>query len=586
MLEEVKKSVQSGDLARARDLLTRLLKSDQQNPEYWLWMSAAVPSKKEKIYCLKQVLAYDPHNAPAQAGLQLLGETVDPAILVKHPMPKPVDWKTSLELQEANLPSTPGKLRNQLALFIMIGVVAVSLLAGGIWLSQHPLKANQSNEVMRWSLTPPATAVADTPTPMPTSLGPAPLWTKLEATFTATPLFVSTPHNRVEAYSAAMRAYEQQNWPKVVEYLNQVLVDEPNSPDVLYHLGDAYRFLGKYSEAKSAYEKAVSADPSFAPGYLGLGRVMLDQQKTDAKKAAEYLTKAVELNPSLYESYIELTRASLMLEDPGAALTWVEKLDELLPDSGLVEYYRAQIYLQQEKFTQALTAVKKSNKLDITYLPTYLLWGQILQASEKYENSLEPLETYLVYEPLDNKGQILIANAYLHLDRVDEALEAVNSVLESQPTNVDAVLLRGEIELKQEKADAALADFETVLKKDPDSFEANLGRGKALLGMDTAGSAYMQFVHMEDTAETDREKTVLLYWRAISLEALDETAAAILDWQSFFAYSPDLVDAAMWKDAEEHYFTLVTPTPSATLTPSLTPTVTATPKPVTPTPTK
>lgn len=586
MLEEAKKAIQSGDLSRGRDLLTRLLKLNQHNPEYWLWTSAAVSTKKEKVFCLKQVLAIDPKNTVAQTGMRLLGENVDKAIAVVQAMPKPVDWKTSLELQEASLPKAPAKLRSQLVLYILIGLVAVSLLVGGVWLSGHPFPSRDNSPVLRWSLTPPATQVLQTATPAPTSLGPAPLWTRLDATFTPTPLFVSTPHNRFEAYAAAMRSYEQQNWPKVVEYLNQVLVDEPNSPDVLYHLGDAYRFLGKYPEAKSAYEKAVATDPSFAPGYLGLGRVMLDQQKPDAEKAQVYLAKAIELNPSLYESYFEQARASLLLEDPGSALTWLGKLDDLLPNSGLVEYYRAQAYLQQEKTSQALATIKRSNQLDITYLPTYLLWGKILQQSGDYEASLELLHTYLLYEPLDSEGLLTIASAYLHLEQFDEALAAVNTVLENKPENLDALLIRGNIELAQQNSESALTDFEAILNKTPDSFDANLGRGKALLGMDVAGSAYMQFVHMNATAQTDEQKAELLYWRAIALEKLDETAAAIKDWQSFLAFPSNVVDPTMRADGESHYFTLVTPTPSVTLTSTPTETMTPTPRPVTPTPKK
>lgn len=576
MLEEVKKSVQTGDFARARDLLTRLLKNNQQNPEYWLWMSAAVDTRKEKIFCLKQALANDPHNRTALAGLGLLGEKVDEPADSLQPMPKPVNWKTSLELQEESIPSTPGKLKKQLALFITIGVVAVALVAGGFWLAGHPLAARNDAEIMRWSLTPPATEVLQTATPAPTLAGPVPLWMKLEATFTPTPLFVATPHNRVEAYAAAMRAYELQNWPKVAEYLNQVLADEPNSPDVLYHLGDAYRFLEKYPEAEAAYEKAVDADPSFAPGYLGLARVLLDQSSPDAGKAGEFLAQAVELNPALYEAYLELARASLMLEEPGTTLTWLEKWDEYQPNSGLAEFYRAQAYLLQGKIPQALTAVKKANRLDITHLPTYLLWSNILQQKGDYKGSLEPLQTYLTYQPLDSEAQLHLANAYFHLDQVEDAFTTVNSVLEKQPDLADALLLRGEIELEQKNPSAALEDFESVLKKTPDSFAANLDRGKALLQMDTAGSAYMQFVHMAETAESDSQKAELFYWRAISLETLDETTAAILDWQAFFALPVEAADASMRDDAEAHYLTLVTPTPSATLTPTV--------KTVTPTP--
>ena len=52
MLDEAIAAAREGDRTRARDLLTRLLRTDQSNPEYWLWMSSIVDSPKEKIYCL------------------------------------------------------------------------------------------------------------------------------------------------------------------------------------------------------------------------------------------------------------------------------------------------------------------------------------------------------------------------------------------------------------------------------------------------------------------------------------------------------------------------------------------------------
>ena len=47
-------ALRRGDKPRAKELLTLLLKTDQHNPTYWVWLSAAVDNSKERIYCLKQ----------------------------------------------------------------------------------------------------------------------------------------------------------------------------------------------------------------------------------------------------------------------------------------------------------------------------------------------------------------------------------------------------------------------------------------------------------------------------------------------------------------------------------------------------
>ena len=52
MLQEAIEALRKKDRARAKDLLTRLLKAEQNNATYWVWLSAAVDSQKERLYCL------------------------------------------------------------------------------------------------------------------------------------------------------------------------------------------------------------------------------------------------------------------------------------------------------------------------------------------------------------------------------------------------------------------------------------------------------------------------------------------------------------------------------------------------------
>ena len=67
--KEAIEAIANGQRQRARDILVRLLRADQSNPEYWLWMSSLVDTPKERRYCLKRVLRLDPGNKSAQRGL-------------------------------------------------------------------------------------------------------------------------------------------------------------------------------------------------------------------------------------------------------------------------------------------------------------------------------------------------------------------------------------------------------------------------------------------------------------------------------------------------------------------------------------
>jgi predicted Zn-dependent protease len=68
IFNEAQSAMQAGDRGRARDLLTRLLKTTQDNPDYWVWMSAVVDTSKERIFCLNQALKLDPNTSMPGAG--------------------------------------------------------------------------------------------------------------------------------------------------------------------------------------------------------------------------------------------------------------------------------------------------------------------------------------------------------------------------------------------------------------------------------------------------------------------------------------------------------------------------------------
>src|SRR5690242_1239963 len=73
MFDEAVQAIRDGQRLRAKDLLTRLIKVDQSKPDYWLWMSAAVDTEKEQVFCLQNVLKLDPNSVPARRGLVVLG---------------------------------------------------------------------------------------------------------------------------------------------------------------------------------------------------------------------------------------------------------------------------------------------------------------------------------------------------------------------------------------------------------------------------------------------------------------------------------------------------------------------------------
>ncbi len=203
MFNQALEALQQGQRGRARDLLTRLLRADQGNPRYWLWLSATVDTRREQIYCLQTALRLDPSNRAARQGLVLLGalpaQDVTPAPLHRR------EWRVPLfEVHQPNAwERTWANPWTRLAALVL----AIALLCTATVVGFYVQSARQRPVVVRiptntpgptptFTFTP--TAINETPRPTvtlpPTPSGPLPLWMLLEATYTPTPRYVNTPH--------------------------------------------------------------------------------------------------------------------------------------------------------------------------------------------------------------------------------------------------------------------------------------------------------------------------------------------------------------------------------------------------------
>lgn len=72
LLYEGALALTQGDKQRALELLMQVIEADEQNAEAWLWLSGAVETRDDQQIALENVLALDPTNAAARAGLAWL----------------------------------------------------------------------------------------------------------------------------------------------------------------------------------------------------------------------------------------------------------------------------------------------------------------------------------------------------------------------------------------------------------------------------------------------------------------------------------------------------------------------------------
>ncbi len=514
MLNEAMEAVRQGQRARARDLLTRLLRADQSNPQYWLWMSAVVDTAKEQAYCLQTAQKLDPGNTAIRRGLVITGAS--PADQNVAPQP-PVRRKWTVEAMEEPPTGLKAIWANRVVRIVFFAVVSV-LVVGLILLGIFGAGRRQAAVAVRPTKTPgPPPTYTLTPTtiggkataqitPSPTYSGPKPLWMLLEATYTPQPLYVNTPHPISEAYRAGQRAYERGDLPSALTFFKQASQVDLNAPDILYYIGEVESALGNQQAALDAFNQAIVRSSAFAPAYLGRARASL-ALNPQADIGAD-LQAALERDPALADAHIELAAYNLAHGDVDGALQSLDVAEQLNPQSPRVPMVRSQALLLKGDEVQALELARDAHGRDLTLLPAYLALGQAALANEEYPEAIQALETYLDYAANDAGGWMALARAYAGMSEPDQAyvelppqldeqnfqaaLEAFDRAIELNEELPELYLYRGLLYLAAGEGQPAVNDFVSARRLDSKSFATNLALGRALLVAGRAREAYDQ----------------------------------------------------------------------------------------------
>jgi tetratricopeptide (TPR) repeat protein len=573
MLEQAKEAVRRGDHKTARDLLTRLLKDDQNNATYWLWMSAAVESTKERIYCLETALKIDPENAAAKLGLVMHGARPPDDSIPPFPLNRPRPWEDKVVVagEEDRPRGFKALMANPLARLAGIFLIAIILL-GITFIALG--RAQQLIPAPTRTPGPPPTYTATVtlqPTPSPyirtataTFVGPTPLAAMLEATYTPTPLYIDTPHPLSEAFRAGVRYFEAGDYSNASQMMDQVLFIEPNAGDAYYYKGLSALMQDDFANAADTFQQGIKVDPNFAPNYVGYASARLSLNPHAS--VLDDLKKAEQLDPNFLDGYLQQSRYYLLNDDPASAQKAAQAAIALTPESPLAYLYLAEADLAIGDNAGALEAAITANSLDSTLLEVYRVLGLAYSATDQPARAVGPLQTYTLYRGSDPQAFLLLGDAYHAAQDDQNAVKAYTQALNLDNKLGPVYAKRAIAYLALGDGDNALNDLNTAKLYLPTSLETNLLTAQALLLKGEPNNAYATLLKAEKLVQSDSERAEYLYWRALSLEGLKQLKPAANDWQALLALPEEAVTPDIRQEAEQHLAQILTPTakPSAT----------------------
>ena len=589
ILQEAVDAIRDGNKARAKELLTGLIKQNQNNADYWVWMSSVMETQKERVYCLQTAFKLDPENASAKRGLILLGAMPGDETVPPFSMNRPRKWEEDLLLAHEK-----PKLKGWAAVRAspITRLVIVLLLVGGIGASiafGYVIPAMQENRFVFLTYTPgpsptytlTVTSVGGSrPTVAPIGTAAAPLSELLDKPYTPTPLYVQTESSPlISDYLIQFNiAYQREQWDEAIAALEKVVAEEPNAAFAYYYMGEALRFKGNPGQAQQRYSKAIEVNPDFGAAYVGLSKAQLESNPN--ANVLPLLDKGVELDPNFGEAYLERARVKIRDNDIQGAITDLGEANSRLSGSPLIFFYLAQARYKEGDYEVALEAAQRANELDITHLPTYQLLGLINAKLGNTQQAIEYLTTYLTYTPQDTTTFFQLGTIYFEDGNYDGTIQIMDRIIKIDRNRREPYYYRFLSNIELGNGDAADADIDRIITQYEDSFDANMSIVRLHLMQNRNGSALQIIEKAAPLAESDKQKAIFYYWKALTHEQRKEAQEAADTWKLLLDLPTSAVSADMRKEAQAHLDEIRPPTPTRTPTNTKVPTAT---KPVTPT---
>lgn len=266
----------------------------------------------------------------------------------------------------------------------------------------------------------------------------------------------TAPKSPQEMLRAAFQSFDQGDLAKAYQFAQTLRAQHPNHPDVLHLLGlislkggaaeQAEKFIrlalsqipdqvffhvnlgnalvqqGKRVEARTAYDKAATLDPSFPGIYVNRG--MLSAGEGDAEGALADFEKLIELNPTLPEGYLRLGRINSELGQFEAARDAYARGLDVRPDGPMLLLGLASVLERLGDLDEAIVAAEKCLRGLPDHPSALGVWARAKRRQGHLEEARDRLERVAVDSLPPDMRRVIHGELGQIYDRLNEPSDA------------------------------------------------------------------------------------------------------------------------------------------------------------------
>ncbi len=290
-------------------------------------------------------------------------------------------------------------------------------------------------------------------------------------------------------------------------------IDDAQSSEAHYCLGNALKAEGRFDEAVAAYRRAVDLEPGFAGAHASLGTVLLATndpggavaayQRAIAQRpglaeaqaglgtalmalkrydqAATAFRRATDLRPDYAMAHRGLGGALLRQGNPDGALPSLQRAIALKPDDAEAHAELGSALKARGRLDEAVAACQRAIALSPHYAAAYAHLGNARLDQKRYDDAIAAYRRTIAIDDSAAEVHNNLGNALKAKDRLDEAIAAYRAAVDLRPGFAEAHSNLGVALAQHGKYDDAIASYRTAIDLRPDYADAYTSLGNTLV---------------------------------------------------------------------------------------------------------
>ena len=286
-------------------------------------------------------------------------------------------------------------------------------------------------------------------------------------------------------YQKAREAEAQKKYPEAAGSYEQILKLDPALHPLRANLGLMRYLNGEYDKAARDFRQALSGDANLYLAHLFLGLSLLEMNQPG--EALTHLERAVRDQPQDVTARFHLARAYYLAERYPEALKQLLALREKQPDDPEPLHLLGRVYLKL-----SLAAYEELKRKDPENYRIFQLLGENYEVQGLHGPAIANYRKALERNPQARGINLRIGDLHQAAGEPEKALAAYRQELSLNPGDAYALYKSGAILLDQSKLDEAAADLKKAVAIAPNLAPARVAYGRCLLEQNQVPEAITQ----------------------------------------------------------------------------------------------